>query len=218
MIKGVLFDMDGVLFNTERIYVRCEYQVAKRLGMAMSKEYPTTFCGMNAKNIIKKLKKDFGEELDAENYLQICRQETFAHIEKNGLEVMPHVKSSLVWLKENGIKIAVASSTKTQTVKKFLKMASLSQYFDAIVGGDQVKNGKPAPDIFVYAAKQLGLLPGQCAAVEDSHNGVRSAFAAGCVSIMVPDILPANDEMREKTAAILDDLSFLPEFLKLNLA
>ena len=214
MIQGVLFDMDGVLFNTERIYTQSEYEAAKQIGVPMAREYPTKFCGMNSKLINEILAQDYGPDFDVPHFRRLAKKISMARIEAEGLAVMPHVEKTLLWLRDNRIKTSVASSTKTDIVQDFLARAGFAPYFDAVVGGDQVENGKPHPDIFLFAAQRLGLVPQHCVAVEDSYNGIRSAFAAGCVPVMVPDMLPATDEMREKATAILQDLSFLPGFIQ----
>lgn len=212
MIQGVLFDMDGILFNTERCYLIAEADAARRTGIAgMDEEYFKQFCGMNSRMVKEILARDY-PDLDVPTFRALCQRLTYELIRREGLEPMPHVETTLQWLKENGYKTAVASSTKTERVQEFLALSGFGQYFDAVVGGDQVEKGKPDPDIFVYAAGRLGLGPQSCVGVEDSYNGIRSAHAAGCVTVMVPDMLPPTEEMRQKST-ILADMSQLPDFI-----
>ena len=212
MIQGVLFDMDGILFNTERCYLIAETDAARRTGVVgMDEAYFKKFCGMNSRMVTEILGQDY-PNLDVPAFRALCQRLTYELIEREGLEPMPHVETTLQWLKANGYKASVASSTKTPRVQEFLDLSGFGVYFDAVVGGDQVEKGKPDPDIFVYAAGQLGLAPECCVAVEDSYNGIRSAHAAGCVSVMIPDMLPPTEEMRQKST-ILADMSLLPDFI-----
>ena len=130
--------------------------------------------------------------------------------------VKPGVKELLTYLKSAGVKIAIASSTKKSGVARELKQAGFLEYFDELVCGDMVEKSKPNPDIFLKAAQCLGEEPENCIVIEDSFNGIRAAHAANMFAIMVPDILPPDEEMKEKASLILDSLNDVLSYLKEN--
>ena len=119
-------------------------------------------------------------------------------------------------LKINGYTLAIASSTVLSAVERQVRAAGIREYFDVVLGGDDVKDGKPAPDIYLMAAEKLGKDPSQVIVIEDSYNGIKAARAAGAKAIMVPDILPPNEEMREKAWKICKDFDEVREVLELK--
>ena len=127
---------------------------------------------------------------------------------------MKGVKEILEFFRAEGFKMAVASSSPTKMIKRNLKTSGLEEYFSEVVGADMVENGKPAPDIFLLAAKKLGLPPEECYVFEDSYNGIRGGAAAGCRTIMVVDTAPPTDEMKKLCAGIFDNLSEALENIK----
>ena len=131
----------------------------------------------------------------------------FRSIEENGVPVKDGVRETLQKLAEAGLKIAVASSTRREKVLRHLENAGIAQYFTAVVGGDTVTHSKPHPEIFLKACEALGVAPEDAIAVEDSHNGIRSAHAAGMAPVMVPDLLPVTEEMRELSAFVAEDMN-----------
>ena len=132
------------------------------------------------------------------------------------LPVKAGVREILSWIKEHGIKIALASSTRRAIVEAELKAAGLYDYFDKVICGDMVEKSKPAPDIFLKACNELGVRPCDAYAIEDSYNGVRSAQSAGLKCIMVPDLVPATDEMRELAERVLPDLMAVVEYFSID--
>ena len=120
----------------------------------------------------------------------------------------------LAWLKARGLPAAVASSTYRSLVERNLRTAGVEEYFRKVVTGDQVEHGKPAPDIFLLAARQLGLAPGNCLVLEDSFNGVRAGAAAGCVTVMIPDLSQPTPELLSLCSGCLEDLGQVPDFIE----
>lgn len=123
------------------------------------------------------------------------------------------MRELLQYLKEEKIPVGLASSTRLAAVEEELKQAGLYDYFRVVVGGDQLKRSKPEPDIYLMACEKMGISPENAYAVEDSYNGIRAAYSAGMMPIMVPDLLPATEEMREKSIAVFDDLLQVKRFL-----
>ena len=118
------------------------------------------------------------------------------------------------YLKENEIPVGLASSTRLAVVEEELRQAGLYDYFQVVVGGDQLKRSKPEPDIYLMTCEIMGAVPECAYAVEDSHNGIRAAYSAGMMPIMVPDLLPATEEMYAKSAAVFDDLLQVMQYFK----
>ena len=129
------------------------------------------------------------------------------------LPMKPGVKELLTFLKEHDKKIALASSTRQQVVTDELRDAGIIEYFDRIICGDMVSRSKPAPDIFLKACEELNISPSDSYAIEDSYNGIRAAHAGGLHPIMVPDLLPADEEMQSLAEIVLPSLTSVMEYL-----
>lgn len=205
MKKGAIFDMDGLLFDTERVYKWAWIETAKHFGKDNGFDLAEKVSGSSDK-YCKKMIVEFYPDVDVEKFFRHVVNTALAKFE-DGVELMEGVEEILSLLKNNGVKIAVASSSTTDLVERNLTRANLRKYFDAVIGGDGIKNGKPAPDIFIKAAEKLNLAPADCWVFEDSYNGIRGAAAAGCSPIMIPDTAPATDEMRNLCTGIYASLS-----------
>lgn len=214
MYQGVLFDMDGVLFDTERLASEADVEVGDAMGYPMPQSLINQLIGANSALVKSILMGHFGAAFPYDEYVQRVRAAMDARIEADGLPIKPGAETALKWLQAQNIPAAVASSSRVETVKSHLARSGFAQYFTAVIGGDMVQNSKPAPDIFIAAAKALGLAPAQCIAVEDSHNGIRSAAAAGCHTVMIPDSLPDTEEMRALAKAVLPSLLDLPPYVE----
>ena len=148
----------------------------------------------------------YGADFPYDAYCEERRRNFREKYSHGRLPLKPGVIELLESLKQKGFLTGIASSTRTETVREEIRDAGLLKYFDVIVGGDQVERSKPAPDIFLKAAENLGAQPGKCCVIEDSYNGILAASAAGMFPVMVPDLLPPNDEMRGKAGLIADSL------------
>ena len=154
----------------------------------------------------------FGEELEYEK-VRAKRQEMFNElVEKEGIQLKPGVKEILGFLRERGIVTAVATSTNIARTEVYLKELGLYDLFDRIISASMVERGKPAPDVYKYTCKELGLNPANCMAVEDSPNGIHSAYDAGCKVVMVPDQAPADEKTREILYGYEDSLLGLKKY------
>jgi len=190
---AVVFDMDGVLFDTEVVFDEAWRQVARRMGIADIEPAIRDCRGVTPKFI----REYFGREYPAVDYDEFDRLngELYEELIENGVPEKPGMQQILKDLRAKGIKIALATSGERGRVLHHLRQAGIENAFDAIITGDMVKHSKPAPDIYLTAAEALGVSPADCIGVEDSHNGVRSAHAAGMRVAMVIDQMPATDEM-----------------------
>ena len=206
MVKAVIFDMDGLLLDTEKLLVKFWQEAAREAGFPMTREIALNIRSMHRSFAIPYLKSVLGEDFD---YLKIRsrRMELMsAHLAKYGLELKKGAKELLTYLNENKIPAAVATATDYERAEKYLKETEIFGYFDKIICATMVKVGKPQPDIYIYAASELGLEPSECAALEDSPNGVKSAAAAGCKTIMVPDLTEPDEELSRIIAAKANSL------------
>ncbi|MCI9336373.1 MAG: HAD family phosphatase [Lachnospiraceae bacterium] len=213
-MKAVIFDMDGVLFDTERLCMEAWMAVAGKWGLPKMEEVFPQCIGLNANDSREVVCKAYGRDFD----YPLFREETAAWFEdcvnRRGLPVKPGVREILEWLKESGFRVGLASSTKEATVRSHLELAGLSEYFTRLTTGDMVEHSKPRPDIYLLACDRLGVEPGQTYAVEDSPNGVRAAHAAGMRTVMVPDMVAPDEEMVRLSCAVLRDLTEVQAFLK----
>ncbi|MFV0414607.1 MAG: HAD family hydrolase [Oscillospiraceae bacterium] len=215
MIQGVLFDMDGILFDTEKMAARLEGDILQEMGYARpNSALYIEICGAGSRQIQNIFLREYGENFDYAAFMAHVRQAIAEELAEHGVPKMPGLDACLSALTAAGYKLAVASSSQYKTVSHYLENAGIAHYFSAVIAGDMVPKFKPEPDIFIAAAKALGLTPQSCLAVEDSVNGVTSAAAAGCVTVMIPDMLPATPALRQKAAAVLNSLADIVPFLQ----
>lgn len=204
-IKSIVFDMDGVIFDTERACIDAWKVVAEKHNISNIEEVCIACIGTNSNETRRIVLKNYGEDFPYDEYSLEMSSE-FKKIFAKGIPVKKGAKELLSFLKENQVKMSIASSTKTATVIKELTEAGLVDYFDIIVGGDQVSRSKPNPDIFLAACEKLLAIPEKTYGIEDSFNGMRALKAAGMRPIMVPDIIKPDDEMKNIACTIREDL------------
>lgn len=195
MIKAVIFDMDGVLIDTEKHYNAAWQQAATEAGFDFTREHALMLRSCDAQMACAMMQDIFGKEFDYYSIRERRRELVKERLEQYGLERKPGIDEILAFLKEKGIKTAVATATPLALAREHLNKIGVYEQFDQVVSAKQVTQGKPAPDIYLYACKQIGELPENCIAVEDSPNGVRSAYAAGCMPVMVPDLTQPDEEI-----------------------
>ncbi|MBR4627339.1 MAG: HAD family phosphatase [Ruminococcus sp.] len=205
-LKGAIFDMDGLLIDTEKLYLRYWKQAAADFGYDMRDEHVFAIRSLARKYSIPKLKGFFGEDFPTEDVRARRTELINAHIEKYGIELKKGVFELLGYLRDNGIAAAVATATPRERTMLYLGKIGAAERFDAVVCGDMVTSGKPDPEIYLTAARELGLPPELCAAFEDSPNGLKAARAAGCKVVMIPDMTPPQTEDRPYYDAVYRDL------------
>lgn len=214
MIKTIIFDMDGVLIDSEKIYDEA-WEIVLKERKVKDIDFIITGCrGRTAKDSKKFIDENFKGIFTGEEILNVLMNKFDEIIEERGLPVKKGVYELLSYLKENNYEIGLASSTKKSLVMSNLKKIEIETYFSEITIGDMVENGKPAPDIYIMACEKFNKKPEECIAIEDSINGVTAALRAGINTIMVPDIVQPDEEMLKKVFKKCDSLLDVKEFLE----
>lgn len=210
----VIFDMDGVILDTEVMCLRCWKELAGEFGISRIQELFEQCIGTTKEKTKEIVSRAMGGGQVYEEF-ERRSSELFFEIERTeGIPLKSGAKELLKFLKEQNAKIGLASSTQYQIVRRELEQAGVLGYFQEIVTGDMVVHSKPDPEIFRMACEKLGAKPKDTYAIEDSFNGVRSASDAGLRTIMVPDLIEPDDEMRSRTEVILRDLMEVKEYLQ----
>ncbi|WP_082494069.1 HAD family hydrolase [Methylobacterium sp. Leaf106] len=204
-IAAVIFDMDGLLFDTERLYFEAMRMAADELGTSLTPEIIYHTIGLPVANCNVIWAEHFGPNFEAASFWAVTSR-NFKMLAENDLRLKAGAIELLDLLDRLKLPRAIATSTDRMTVDHHLAKVGLSERFDAIVAYGDYDHGKPHPAPYTTAAERLGVAPMHCLALEDSHNGVRSAAAAGMTTIMVPDLIGATEEMRELTLRVARDL------------
>lgn len=212
MPEAVVFDMDGVIFDSEALVIKMWEKIALKYGFTDVESVCRQCLGTNAA-YTKQLFLDFyGEDFPYDIYKKEM-SELFHEEAANGrLPKKDGVIEILKFLQNQNVKIGLASSTREAVVRRELEEGGILSYFDVIVCGDMIKRSKPAPDIYLEACKRLGMNPESCYAIEDSYNGIRAASGAGMRPIMVPDLAEPTEEMNELAECILPSLLKVKEY------
>lgn len=214
MIKGAVFDMDGLMFDTERLVYETWQMMMDELGFEYSLDIFKNTVGLRTDKAESYYNSLYGERFCYKPLKQKSREIFLQRVSSEGVPIKKGLIKLLHFLRENNIKTAVATSTSAQTAHKIIEMAGVYNYFDAFVCGDDVKNGKPHPEVFLKAAEKLGLSPECCVAFEDSINGIKSAHSAKMKTVMVPDYLQPTQEILPMVDCLCEDLSQSIKFLQ----
>lgn len=205
-IRGVLFDMDGLVLDTEKLYTRFWMEACQFYGFPMTREQALKMRAANSKLGEEILRGFFGPSVDYRK----CRAKRIelmdAFIEEQGVEPKPGIYELLDALDQRGIPAAITSSSPRDRIEKHLKSLNLLHRFQKICSGYDVPWGKPAPDIYLHGAASLGLPPESCLALEDAPTGILAAYRAGCVTVMVPDLDQPDRETEKLLFAKADSL------------
>ena len=208
-LQGVIFDLDGLILDTEKLYQRFWREAAGECGFKMSRETALKLRSLDKTLAKQMLCEAFGESFDYERVKQTRIRLMSAYVDEHGIQPKPGVRTLCEYLKSRSIPTAIATATNYERTNDYLMRAGVRDCFETIVCACDLPHGKPYPDVYLYACEKLGLAPSGCIALEDSPNGVKSAHSAGCNVICVPDGGQAEDEIKPlvfASACSLDDV------------
>lgn len=210
--EKVIFDMDGLIFDSERVFMRELTAVAEEYGYKVTEENYVRSLGLTGDTLYELQKSIYGSDYPHYEISRKARERVDAIALTTGLPVKPGIPELLEFLRKAGIPCAVASSTHARYVIKYLDAAGLRGYFETVIGGDMTAKSKPEPDIFLCAAK--GTPPGRCLVLEDSTNGIIAASRAGMPVICIPDMTYPAEDIKKLTAAVIDTASDVINIIK----
>lgn len=209
MVSGIIFDMDGVLIDSERQSNEGWLWAAGQLEVDMPMWLIDSFKGAPAELCCKFFDDYYKGVIDYWEAKELRTQHVYKIRETEGIPVKKGVKDIFEYIRNNGLKCAVATSTRRESAEKTLHEIGVWDYLDAVVYGDEVEHGKPEPDIFLRAAKAIGVNPSEAVVVEDSINGIKAGYAAGMRVVHIPDTIAIDDDIRKLTYMVCDDLNGL---------
>lgn len=212
-MKGAVFDMDGLMLDTERVAVLAFDYAGEKAGIGRAGYMTERLLGLSLESSRPVWRAEFGEGCDPYVIDAFAREFRTEYYKTHKIPVKPGIFEILAFFHGEGVKLAVASSTRRKTVERQLSDTGLISYFDALVCGDEVERSKPDPEIYVRACEKLGFLPAECYAFEDARSGIISADSAGCRVIMVPDLWLPDGEIFGRVHAVCRDLCSAAELI-----
>lgn len=204
MITGAIFDMDGLLFDTEKVYQKIWFELARERGLELDSVFTRRISGTSGDVALRTI-SEFYHTDDPRSIQKACGERMYEAMQKD-VPLKPGVFEILRYLRSQGVRTVVASGSSTEQIENNLRVAGMSVLFDAIVGGTELKYGKPAPNIFLYAAEKIQCDSHDCFVFEDSPNGIRAAQAAACHPVMVPDMTQPTEEIRAMAEFVCKDM------------
>ena len=212
-VEAVIFDLDGTLTDTEKYYQKAWPEALEHFGWKADPAMALELRSLGRPFAQEKFKEWFGEDFNYDEVRSYRKELIRKMIADQGIPLKPGAVEILTWLRENGYTVALATANDLQRTEFLLKTVGLYDHFDRLICADMVKHGKPAPDIYAYACETLGISPEKTFAVEDSPNGVTSAYRAGCNVIMVPDLTEPDEDLMKMLFARIDTLPDIKNLL-----
>ncbi len=207
MIHAVIFDMDGVITDTEKYYYECWPKSFHHFGYTEFTPEDALFKrSLNHEDTYRWARERFGEDIPMDQIRAYNNKSVQTLIEKYGIQAKPGIDELLSYLRKQHIKSAVATATRYDWAMERLGQIGLADAFDTVISAHMVKRGKPHPDVYLYACRQIGEDPGDCIAIEDSPNGITAAYRAGCRTIMVPDLTQPTEDLMPMLYGVADSL------------
>ena len=213
-ISALLLDMDGLMIDTEWMLAKFWMQAAHEAGFPMELEHVLGIRSLSAVFAKPKLQAIFGADFNYEAIRARRRELTAAYIAEHGITPKPGLHELLHFAKDTGLSLAVTTATDRERTDAYLQQIGVHELFDAFICGDMVKLGKPNPETYLTAAREVGFPPERCIALEDSPNGILSAYAAGCKPVMVPDLSEPDDSIKPMLFACVPTLADVIPILK----
>ena len=213
-IGGILFDMDGLVLDSEILFTRFWREAANALGYPMTVEQSYGMRSLGKKQGQPYLESLFGPGIDYTTVREKRIELMSAYVAEHGIAPKPGIYELLDYLEAKGIAAAIASSSPMDAIEKHLEAVNLKHRFQKLCSAHSIPNGKPAPDIYLLAASELGLNPEECLALEDSPTGILAAYRAGCLPVMIPDLDQPNEDTQKLLFAKADSLTDVIRLLK----
>lgn len=214
MIKAIIFDMDGLMIDSERVTFECYQERLKDMNLTMDEEFYKTLLGKPIKGIYQRFYDVYGNDFPIENVIQDVHQLMAERFETEGVPVKKGLIELLHYLKDNNYKTIVATSSNRDRVDKILAQAKITEFFDDSICGDEVTKGKPNPEVFLKSCKKLGVNVDEVIVLEDSEAGIQASYDANIKVICIPDMKYPEKQYEEKTFKILKDLTEVTAYLK----
>lgn len=214
MIKAVIFDMDGLMIDSERVTFECYQERLKDMNLTMDEEFYKTLLGKPIKGIYQRFYDVYGNDFPIENVIQDVHQLMAERFETEGVPVKKGLVELLHYLKDNNYKTIVATSSNRDRVDKILAQAKITEFFDDSICGDEVTKGKPNPEVFLKSCQKLGVNVDEAIVLEDSEAGIQASYDANIKVICIPDMKYPEKQYEEKTFKILKDLTEVTAYLK----
>lgn len=214
MIKAIIFDMDGLMIDSERVTFECYQEILKGMNLTMDEEFYKTLLGKPLKGIYQRFYDVYGNDFPIEDVIKDVHALMAKRFETEGVPIKTGLKSLLEYLKENNYKTIVATSSNRDRVDTILSQAQITDYFDDSICGDEVTKGKPNPEVFLKSCQKLGVNVDEAIVLEDSEAGIQASYDAGIKVICIPDMKYPEKQYEEKTFKILKDLNVVTEYLK----
>lgn len=214
MIKAIIFDMDGLMIDSERVTFECYQERLKDMNLTMGEEFYKTLLGKPIKGIYQRFYDVYGNDFPIENVIQDVHQLMAERFETEGVPVKKGLVELLHYLKDNNYKTIVATSSNRDRVDKILAQAKITEFFDDSICGDEVTKGKPNPEVFLKSCQKLGVNVDEAIVLEDSEAGIQASYDANIKVICIPDMKYPEKQYEEKTFKILKDLTEVTAYLK----
>lgn len=214
MIKAIIFDMDGLMIDSERVTFECYQERLKDMNLTMDEEFYKTLLGKPIKGIYQRFYDVYGNDFPIENVIQDVHQLMAERFETEGVPVKKGLVKLLHYLKDNNYKTIVATSSNRDRVDKILAQAKITEFFDDSICGDEVTKGKPNPEVFLKSCQKLGVNVDEAIVLEDSEAGIQASYDANIKVICIPDMKHPEKQYEEKTFKILKDLTEVTAYLK----
>ena len=214
MIKAIIFDMDGLMIDSERVTFECYQEILKGMNLTMDEEFYKTLLGKPLKGIYQRFYDVYGNDFPIEDVIKDVHALMAKRFETEGVPIKTGLKSLLEYLKENNYKTIVATSSNRDRVDTILSQAQITDYFDDSICGDEVTKGKPNPEVFLKSCQKLGVNVDEAIVLEDSEAGIQASYDAGIKVICIPDMKYPEKQYEEKTFKILKDLNDVTEYLR----
>ena len=214
MIKAVIFDMDGLMINSERVTFDGYKKVMGEMGLTITEEFYKTLLGKTIQTAKQLFAEEYGNEFNLDEVVPEVHKYMADLFDNEGVPLKKGLIELLEYLKENNYKTIVATSSHRNRVDHILELADIEKYFDDSICGDEVQNGKPNPEVFLRACEKLGVQPSEALVLEDSEAGIQAANGGQIKVICIPDMKYPEEEYAKKTTAILDSLDLVIDYLK----